>query len=90
MAITIREYLGDEKIAQLENMGFLPSLITDMAKRQYAADKQAKRKELSDVGLDGKLVQSVMCGDIDEEEAKNAQKFEDFGSKKHGWGSRCC
>ena len=86
MAITIREYLGDEKIAQLENMGFLPSLITDMAKRQYAADKQAKRKELSDVGLDVKLVQSVMRGDINEEEARNAQKFEDFGSKKHGWG----
>ena len=86
MAITIREYLGDEKIAQLESMGFLPSLITDMAKRQYAADKQAKRKELSDVGLDGKLVQSVMRGDINEEEAKNAQKFEYFGSKKHGWG----
>ena len=86
MAITIREYLGDEKIAQLESMGFLPSLITDMAKRQYAADKQAKRNELSDVGLDGKLVQGIMHGDINEEEAKNAQKFEDFGSKKHGWG----
>ena len=86
MAITIREYLGDEKIAQLEKMGFLPSLITDMAKRQYAADKQAKRKELSDVGLDGKLVQSVMRGDINEKEARNAQKFEDFGSKRHGWG----
>lgn len=86
MAITIREYLGDEKIAQLENMGFLPSLITDMAKRQYAADKQAKRNELSDAGLDGKLVQGIMRGDINEKEAKNAQKFEDFGSKKHGWG----
>ena len=85
MAITIREYLGDEKIAQLESMGFLPSLSTDMAKRQYAADKQAKRKKLSDVGLDGKLVQSVMRGDINEEEAKNAQKFEEFGSKKHGF-----
>lgn len=85
MAITIREYLGDEKIAQLESMGFLPSLSTDIAKRQYAADKQAKRKELSDVGLDGKLVQSVMRGDINEEEAKNAQKFEEFGAKKHGW-----
>nr|DAR09090.1 MAG TPA: crystallin beta/gamma motif-containing protein [Caudoviricetes sp.] len=85
MAITIREYLGDEKIAQLENMGFLPSLITDMAKRQYAADKQAKRNELSDAGLDGKLVQGIMRGDINEEEARNAQKFEDFGSKRHGW-----
>ncbi|MBE9829373.1 hypothetical protein G6W45_06405 [Campylobacter concisus] len=85
MAITIREYLGDEKIAQLESMGFLPSLITDMAKRQYAADKQAKRNKLSDAGLDGKLVQGIMRGDINEEEAKNAQKFEDFGPKKHGW-----
>ena len=86
MAITIREYLGDEKIAQLENMGFLPSLITDMAKRQYAADKQAKRNELSGAGLDGKLVQGIMRGEISEEEARNAQKFEEFGAKKHGWG----
>lgn len=85
MAITIREYLGDEKIAQLESMGFLPSLITDMAKRQYAADKQAKRNELSGAGLDGKLVQGIMRGEISEEEARNAQKFEDFGPKKHGW-----
>jgi hypothetical protein len=86
MAFTIREYLGDEKIAQLESMGFLPSLITDMAKRQYAADKQAKRNELSDAGLDGKLAQGIMRGEISEEEARNAQKFEDFGAKKHGWG----
>ena len=86
MAFTIREYLGDEKIAQLESMGFLPSLITDMAKRQYVADKQAKRNELSDAGLDGKLVQGIMRGEISEEEARNAQKFEDFGAKKHGWG----
>lgn len=86
MAFTIREYLGDEKIAQLESMGFLPSLITDMAKRQYAADKQAKRNELSDAGLDGKLVQGIMRGEISEEEARNAQKFEGFGAKKHGWG----
>ena len=86
MAFTIREYLGDEKIAQLESMGFLPSLITDMAKRQYMQDRQAKRNELADSGLDGKLVQGIMRGEISEEEARNAQKFEDFGAKKHGWG----
>ena len=86
MPITIREYLGDEKITQLENMGFLPNLIADIAKRQYMSDKQAKRNELSDAGLDGKLVQGIMRGDINEEEARNAQKFEDFGAKKHGWG----
>lgn len=86
MPVTIREYLGDEKIAQLEGMGFLPNLIADMAKRQYMSDKQAKRKELSDAGLDGKLVQSIIRGDVSEEEARNAQKFEDFGAKKHGWG----
>ena len=86
MAFTIREYLGDEKIAQLESMGFLPSLITDMAKRQYAADKQAKRNELSDAGLDGKLVQGIMRGEISEEEARNAQKFKEIGSIRHGWG----
>ena len=84
--ITIREYLGDEKITQLENMGFLPNLIADMAKRQYMSDKQAKRNELSDAGLEGKLVQGIMRGEISEEEARNAQKFEEFGAKKHGWG----
>ena len=86
MPITIREYLGDEKITQLENMGFLPNLIADMAKRQYMSDKQAKRNELSDAGLEGKLVQGIMRGEISEEEARNAQKFEEFGAKKHGWG----
>ncbi|MFC2344556.1 hypothetical protein [Campylobacter sp.] len=86
MPVTIREYLGDEKIAQLENMGFLPNLIADMAKRQYMQDRQAKRNELADSGLDGKLVQGIMRGDVSEEEARSAQKFEDFGAKKHGWG----
>jgi len=86
MPITIREYLGDDKITQLENMGFLPNLIADMAKRQYMQDRQAKRNELSDAGLDGKLVQGIMRGEISEEEARNAQKFEEFGAKKHGWG----
>lgn len=86
MPITIREYLGDEKIAQLENMGFLPNLIADMAKRQYMSDKQAKRNELSDAGLEGKLVQGIMRGEISEEEARNAQKFKEIGSIRHGWG----
>lgn len=86
MPVTIREYLGDEKIAQLEGMGFLPNLIADMAKRQYMQDRQDKRNELADSGLDGKLVQGIMRGNINEEEARNAQKFEDFGAKKHGWG----
>ena len=84
--ITIREYLGDEKITQLENMGFLPNLIADMAKRQYMSDKQAKRNELADSGLDGKLVQGIMRGEISEEEARNAQKFKEIGSIRHGWG----
>ena len=86
MPITIREYLGDEKITQLENMGFLPNLIADMAKRQYMSDKQAKRNELSDAGLEGKLVQGIMRGEISEEEARNAQKFKEIGSIRHGWG----
>ena len=86
MPITIREYLGDDKITQLENMGFLPNLIADMAKRQYMSDKQAKRNELSDAGLEGKLVQGIMRGEISEEEARNAQKFKEIGSIRHGWG----
>ena len=86
MPVTIREYLGDEKITQLENMGFLPNLIADMAKRQYMSDKQAKRNELADSGLDGKLVQGIMRGEFSEEEARNAQKFKEIGSIRHGWG----
>jgi len=86
MPVTIREYLGDEKIAQLEGMGFLPNLIADMAKRQYMQDRQAKRNELADSGLDGKLVQGIMRGDVSEEEARNAQKFKEIGSIRHGWG----
>ena len=42
--MTIREYLGDEKIKQLENMGFMPDLIGKMAKEQYIKDKNLKCK----------------------------------------------
>ncbi|WP_172201050.1 hypothetical protein [Campylobacter sp. RM16188] len=81
---TIREYLGDEKIAKLESMGFLPSVVTELAKTQYYKEKQAKRNELSDAGLSGDLVQKVMRGEIDEKTAFGAQKFQDIGQKTHG------
>ena len=72
--MTIREYLGDEKIKQLENMGFMPDLIGKMAKEQYIKDKNLKRNELTNSGLDGKLTQNVMKGELNEDEAWQIQK----------------
>ena len=78
---TIREYLGDEKIAKLESMGFLPSVVTELAKSQYFKERKDKRNELSAAGLSGDLVQKVMRGDIDEKTAFEAQKIDDM----RGW-----
>ena len=72
--MTIREYLGDEKIKQLEDMGFVPDLIGKMAKAQYIKDKNLKTNELINSGLDGKLVQDVMKGKLNEDEAWQIQR----------------
>ena len=90
---TTREFLGDSLIKELEGAGFSPQSINAFAKNEYRQRKAAQEEEqrrllyrADDMKLDGKIREALLSGDINEEEAKNAQKFEDFGSKKHGWG----
>ncbi|WP_459895761.1 putative barnase/colicin E5 family endoribonuclease [Campylobacter concisus] len=93
MMPTTREFLGDSLIKELEGAGFSPQSINAFAKNEYRQRKAAQEEEqrrllyrADDMKLDGKIREALLSGDINEEEAKNAQKFEEFGSKKHGWG----
>lgn len=93
MMPTTREFLGDSLIKELEGAGFSPQSINTFAKNEYRQRKAAQEEEqrrllyrADDMKLDGKVKEALLGGEISEEEAKNAQKFEDFGSKKHGWG----
>ena len=89
---TTREFLGDSLIKELEGAGFSPQSINAFAKNEYRQRKAAQEEEqrrllyrADDMKLDGKVKEALLSGEISEEEARNAQKFEDFGSKKHGW-----
>ena len=89
---TTREFLGDSLIKELEGAGFSPQSINVFAKNEYRQRKAAQEEEqrrllyrADDMKLDGKVREAFLSGDINEQEAKNAQKFEEFGSKKHGW-----
>ena len=90
---TTREFLGDSLIKELEGAGFSPQSINAFAKNEYRQRKAAQEEEqrrllyrADDMKLDGKIREALLSGDINEQEAKNAQKFEEFGAKKHGWG----
>ena len=90
---TTREFLGDSLIKELEGAGFSPQSINAFAKNEYRQRKAAQEEEqrrllyrADDMKLDGKTKEAFLSGDINEQEAKNAQKFEEFGAKKHGWG----
>jgi len=92
MMPTTREFLGDSLIKELEGAGFSPQSINAFAKNEYRQRKAAQEEEqrrllyrADEMKLDGKIREALLSGDINEEEAKNAQKFEEFGSKKHGW-----
>ena len=92
MMPTTREFLGDSLIKELEGAGFSPQSINVFAKNEYRQRKAAQEEEqrrllyrADDMKLDGKVREAFLSGDINEQEAKNAQKFEEFGSKKHGW-----
>ena len=92
MMPTTREFLGDSLIKELEGAGFSPQSINAFAKNEYrqrkAAQEEDQRRLLyraDDMKLDGKIREALLSGDINEQEAKNAQKFEEFGAKKHGW-----
>ncbi|WP_178140382.1 LPD23 domain-containing protein [uncultured Campylobacter sp.] len=93
MMPTTREFLGDSLIKELEGAGFSPQSINAFAKNEYRQRKAAQEEEqkrllyrADDMKLNGKVKEALLSGDISEEEARNAQKFEDFGAKKHGWG----
>ena len=92
MMPTTREFLGDSLIKELEGAGFSPQSINAFAKNEYRQRKAAQEEEqrrllyrADDMKLDGKTKEAFLSGEINEQEAKNAQKFEEFGSKKHGW-----
>ena len=92
MMPTTREFLGDSLIKELEGAGFSPQSINAFAKNEYRQRKAAQEEEqrrllyrADDMKLDGKIREALLSGEINEQEAKNAQKFEEFGSKKHGW-----
>ena len=92
MMPTTREFLGDSLIKELEGAGFSPQSINAFAKNEYRQRKAAQEEEqkrllyrADDMKLDGKVREALLSGEINEQEAKNAQKFEEFGSKKHGW-----
>ena len=89
---TTREFLGDSLIKELEGAGFSPQSINVFAKNEYRQRKAAQEEEqrrllyrADDMKLDGKVREALLSGEINEQEAKNAQKFEEFGAKKHGW-----
>lgn len=93
MMPTTREFLGDSLIKKLEGAGFSPQSINAFARNEYRQRKAAQEEEqkrllyrADDMKVDGKIREALLSGDISEEEARNAQKFEDFGPKKHGWG----
>ena len=92
MMPTTREFLGDSLIKELEGAGFSPQSINAFAKNEYRQRKAAQEEEqrrllyrADDMKLDGKIREALLSGEINEQEAKNAQKFEEFGAKKHGW-----
>nr|DAQ52018.1 MAG TPA: PolyVal ADP-Ribosyltransferase [Caudoviricetes sp.] len=92
MMPTTREFLGDSLIKELEGAGFSPQSINAFAKNEYRQRKAAQEEEqrrllyrADDMKLDGKVREALLSGDINEQEAKNAQKFEEVGAKKHGW-----
>ena len=92
MMPTTREFLGDSLIKELEGAGFSPQSINAFAKNEYRQRKAAQEEEqkrllyrADDMKLDGKVREALLSGEINEQEAKNAQKFEEFGAKKHGW-----
>ena len=92
MMPTTREFLGDSLIKELEGAGFSPQSINAFAKNEYRQRKAAQEEEqrrllyrADDMKLDGKIREALLSGEINEQEAKNAQKFEEYGAKKHGW-----
>lgn len=68
--MTARDFLGNERIAELESKGYSPEYIKALAKEQY----EAKKKELADSGVREDIAKMAIAQKLD---AENAKKLND-------------
>ena len=68
--MTARDFLGNERIAELESKGYSPEYIKALAKEQY----EAKKKELADSGVREDIAKMAIAQKLD---ADNAKKLND-------------
>lgn len=68
--MTARDFLGNERIAELESKGYSPEYIKALAKEQY----EAKKKELADSGVREDIAKMAIAQRLD---ADNAKKLND-------------
>lgn len=68
--MTARDFLGNERIAELESKGYSPEYIKALAKEQY----EAKKKELADSGVREDIAKMAIAQRLD---ADNTKKLND-------------
>lgn len=68
--MTARDFLGNERIAELESKGYSPEYIKALAKEQY----EAKKKELADSGVREDIAKMAIAQKLD---ADNTKKLND-------------
>lgn len=68
--MTARDFLGNERIAELESKGYSPEYIKALAKEQY----EAKKKEFADSGIREDIAKMAIAQRLD---ADNAKKLND-------------
>ena len=68
--MTARDFLGNERIAELESKGYSPEYIKALAKEQY----EAKKKELTDSGVREDIAKMAIAQKLD---ADNTKKLND-------------
>ena len=68
--MTARDFLGNERIAELESKGYSPEYIKAIAKEQY----EAKKKELADSGVREDIAKMAIAQKLD---ADNTKKLND-------------
>lgn len=68
--MTARDFLGNERIAELESKGYSPEYIKALAKEQY----EAKKKEFADSGIREDIAKMAIAQKLD---ADNAKKLND-------------
>ncbi|WP_299085924.1 LPD23 domain-containing protein [uncultured Campylobacter sp.] len=68
--MTARDFLGNERIAELESKGYSPEYIKALAKEQY----EAKKKEFADSGVREDIAKMAIAQKLD---AENTKKLND-------------